>query len=47
MDRAIGRERQLKRWTAAKKAALVAGHLASLKRLSRCRALGRRDDDET
>jgi tRNA/rRNA methyltransferase len=31
--RARARERQLKRWTRAKKEALVAGHLALLKRL--------------
>jgi len=32
---AIARERQLKRWSAAKKKALVAGDLKALKRLSR------------
>ena len=30
---AVGRERQLKRWTRAKKEALIAGDLALLKRL--------------
>ena len=34
LESAVARERQLKRWTAAKKEALVAGNLASLKRLS-------------
>jgi predicted GIY-YIG superfamily endonuclease len=31
------RERQLKRWTARKKEALIAGDSVSLKRLARCR----------
>jgi predicted GIY-YIG superfamily endonuclease len=31
--RALSRERQLKRWTRAKKEALIAGNLALLKRL--------------
>ena len=34
---AISRERQLKRWSAQKKEALVAGDLSTLKRLSRRR----------
>lgn len=34
---ALKRERQLKRWSAAKKAALIRGDLAELKRLSRRR----------
>ena len=36
---AVVRERQFKRWTHAKKNALVQGNLASLKRLSRCRTM--------
>jgi putative endonuclease len=32
-EKAIARERQLKRWTRAKKEALIAGDLADLKRL--------------
>lgn len=36
-QRAISRERQLKRWSAEKKEALIAGDLGTLKRLSRCR----------
>ena len=38
LQSAIARERQLKRWTKAKKEALVAGDRAALKRLFRCRA---------
>jgi putative endonuclease len=34
LDAAIARERQLKRWTTAKKEALIAGELATLKSLS-------------
>jgi predicted GIY-YIG superfamily endonuclease len=34
LDAAIARERQLKRWTAAKKEALIAGDLATLKSFS-------------
>jgi putative endonuclease len=37
LDKAIARERQLKHWTRAKKEALVAGSLPSLKRLARRR----------
>ena len=33
LDAAISRERQLKRWTRAKKEALIAGDLETLKRL--------------
>ena len=35
LQAAVNRERQLKRWSAKKKAALVAGNLASLKSLSK------------
>ncbi len=35
---AVTRERQIKRWTHAKKQALVEGNKATLKRLSRCKA---------
>jgi predicted GIY-YIG superfamily endonuclease len=35
LQAAFSRERPLKRWSAKKKAALVAGNLASLKRLSK------------
>ena len=34
---ALQRERQIKRWSRAKKIALVNGDLAELKRLARCR----------
>ena len=34
---ALERERQIKRWSRAKKLALVNGDLAELKRLARCR----------
>jgi len=37
-DEAVGRERQLKRWSPAKKEALIAGDLEGLKQLSRRRA---------
>ncbi len=36
-EKAVARERQLKRWTAGKKEALVAGNLSRLKTLSRRR----------
>jgi predicted GIY-YIG superfamily endonuclease len=36
---AMARERQLKRWTNAKKQALVQGNVAILKQLSRCRTV--------
>jgi putative endonuclease len=35
LSAAVSRERQLKRWSARKKAALVAGDLANLKQLSK------------
>jgi len=38
LQAAVSRERQLKRWSAKKKAALVAGNLANLKSLSKSRA---------
>jgi predicted GIY-YIG superfamily endonuclease len=38
MDAAIARERQLKRWSAQKKAALIAGDFAKLKQLSKRRS---------
>ncbi len=37
LQAAVSRERQLKRWSAKKKAALVAGNLASLKSLGKRR----------
>ncbi len=37
-DMAVTRERQLKRWTRAKKKALIAGDLERLKRLSKRRS---------
>ena len=40
---AVARERQLKRWTHAKKAALVDGDRAALKKLSQSTATRRRD----
>jgi predicted GIY-YIG superfamily endonuclease len=36
---AVKRERQIKKWTRAKKQALVEGNKATLKRLSRCQSL--------
>jgi predicted GIY-YIG superfamily endonuclease len=36
---AVDRERQIKRWSRAKKAALVASDKEALKRLSRCRRM--------
>ena len=36
-EAARDRERQLKRWTANKEEALIAGDLKALKRFSRCR----------
>jgi predicted GIY-YIG superfamily endonuclease len=38
LQAAVSRERQLKRWSAKKKAALVAGNLANLKSLSKSHA---------
>ena len=40
MDQARERESQLKKWSRAKKEALIAGDLAALKGLSRRRGLG-------
>lgn len=37
IEAAIARERQLKRWTTAKKEALISGRLDRLRQLSRCR----------
>jgi putative endonuclease len=37
MESALARERQLKRWTTAKKEALITGNLAGLKSLSKRR----------
>jgi putative endonuclease len=36
LESAVQRERQIKRWTRAKKEALIAGNLARLHDLSRC-----------
>jgi len=41
LDSAVARERQLKRWSAAKKEALVAGDYARLKQLAKRRAHSR------
>jgi putative endonuclease len=45
LQSAICRERQLKRWSSAKKAALVAGDRAHLHELSKCRQLHGNLDD--
>jgi predicted GIY-YIG superfamily endonuclease len=37
VDKAVRRERQLKRWTAQKKEALIAGNFAPMKQLSKRR----------
>ncbi len=43
LQAAVGRERQLKRWSRAKKASLVAGDGERLHALSRCRQVPQRD----
>ncbi|MBX9788013.1 MAG: GIY-YIG nuclease family protein [Pirellulales bacterium] len=42
LQQAIRRERQIKRWSRSKKAALIAGDAATLQALSRCREVSRR-----